>query len=284
VQWIQADLLQPETYLGLLEGKDFVVHCAGLINSRRPEDYFKGNVLATQRLLEACINAGAPNRRFLHMSSIAAMGANHSGGLLKESDACHPESEYGKSKLQAEAVAVELSRSVPLVMIRPSFVYGIEDKRGLSFLESYWNPVPSLANSIIRTFSVCHVSDLIRGCLLSMEKEVPSGEVFILSDPEIHTWSSAQVLLKKIICEILPSDLWPIEGPNEGIPERLLAANLPAEIQQFWGCDISKAQRALGFLPKVLLPGGAREVIQWYMNEGLLPPQPRAWAAASAEE
>jgi nucleoside-diphosphate-sugar epimerase len=282
-RWVQADLLQPETYEHLLAGTDYVVHSAGIINSRRPEEYYETNVLVTQRLIEACIRMKAPRRRFVLMSSIAAMGANHSGGLLRESDPCRPESEYGRSKLDAETVARGFRGSVPLVIIRPSFVFGKGDVRGLAFLKTFWKQTPSLASSLIRNFSVCHVSDLVRGCLQAMDKDVPSGDVFILSDPEVHAWISSQKMLREILCEVLPPDSWPEFPPDDTLLNRFVAARLPEELQQYWGCDVTKAQRELEFSPRVQLPWGARETIQWYLNEGLLPPPTKTEATISAE-
>lgn len=273
VQWIHSDLLEPRSYEYLLPEVDFVVHCAGIINARRTQEFIETNVTASERLLEACAKAGAPRKRFLLMSSIAAMGPDHTGGLLRETDTCRPESEYGKSKLQAEAVACNLSASVPLVIIRPSFVYGRRDMRGLAFLQSFWGKTPSLAPSLIKSFSVCHVSDLIKGCLLAMNEDVPSGDVFILSDPEVYTWNSARELLREIMCEELPRISKPDDQLDGDSPGRFVFADLPAEIQQHWGCDITKAQRELGFAPRVSFRDGARDTIRWYGQKGLLPPR-----------
>ena len=269
VQWIHADLLEPESYGHLLPEIDYVVHCAGIINSRRPEEYFETNVTATQRFLEACIRANAPRRRFVLMSSIAAMGPNHTGDLLSETDPCRPESEYGKSKLRAEEVAVALAGSVPLVIIRPSFVYGREDMRGLAFLQAFWQGTRPLAPSIIKAFSVCHVSDLVDGCLQAMNIDVPSGDVFIMSDPEIYTWVAGQELLLEILRDVLPDNALP--GPRESGRGQRVFGDLPAAIQQHWGCDIAKARRVLGFSPKVTFRSGARDTIKWYRENGKLP-------------
>jgi UDP-glucose 4-epimerase len=282
VKWVHADLLQPESYEHLMPEMDYVVHSAGIINSRRPEKFFETNVLATRILLEACARARAPRKRFVLMSSIAAMGPNHTDHPLKAADPCRPESEYGKSKLEAELVANQWSDSIPLVIIRPSFVYGRGDLRGLAHLESFWSPAPSLASSLIRNFSVCHISDLVAGCRLAMEVDSPSGGVFIMSDPEVHTWSSAQAMLEKILGDVFPPELWPRERRAAGGMGRLASIELPAGIQQFWGCDVTETLRVLGFSPEVSLENGARDVIQWYLKEGLLPPG--AGAAISLKE
>ena len=207
------------------------------------------------------------------MSSIAVMGPSYDGNLLKESQECRPETEYGKSKLKAERAVVQYSSSIPVVILRPSFVYGSGDLRGLKALTSVINQPGISWLSFTGTVSLCYISDLIRAILLSLEKDLRSGELFIISDPHFYTREDiANALLNSL------RGLPVFEGANRSAysidqPATPYFSNLPTRTMnrlQHWGCDITQARIKLGFEPKVFLKEGAFETIQWYFKEGLL--------------
>jgi nucleoside-diphosphate-sugar epimerase len=273
IKWIEADLFDIKSYQQFLEQADYVFHLAGLLSARRKEDYIKTNVYGTEALLKACHEIGAPKRRFVYMSSIAAMGANHQGKLLKESDSCRPRTEYGKSKREAELTAINYSNSIPVTILRPSFVYGRGDMRGLKFLYSlFTQPAPVWA-SAIKTISLCHVSDVIRSCLLSIKKGLQSGEIFIISDPETYTWKKIMTTLEEIFNKFLTTAYNQDDVVFKRFFKRLEEFYLllkETDECQYWGCDISKARKIFNFHPRISLKEGAQDIIQWYLEEGLL--------------
>jgi len=275
VKWIAADLREAKTYAPDLERADFVIHLAGVINSKSKAAYFETNVEGTAHLLEACRKTQGPLRRFLYMSTIAVMGPGSDGRLLKESDACAPESEYGKSKLQAERMAASYAASIPVVILRPSFIYGEGDRRGLDFLNALSRNTAFLLASAIQTFGICHVSDVVQACLLALTKKVRSGEVFLLSDGQAYTWDKLRDILTIVLNQIAPPGY-----RHNGIPALRLLGTAPAEAPvkwklqkpQYWACDVRRAGRILGFRPHLPLWKGARETIAWYIREGLWDP------------
>ncbi len=66
-----GDLLVKESIRPALDGIDLVYHLAGEVYSRRKKDYYKGNVLATQNLLEACKEKGT--KRIIFLSSCGSV-------------------------------------------------------------------------------------------------------------------------------------------------------------------------------------------------------------------
>jgi nucleoside-diphosphate-sugar epimerase len=272
IHWIKGDLLDSLTYKDVLKNIDYVIHLAGLLLARRREDYVRVNVDGTASLLEACREIGAPLKRFVYMSSIAARGPSHDGDLLKETDICAPQSEYGKSKHQAEQVVLNYLKFFPVVILRPTFVYGREDLRGLKFLQSLNNPISLLWASHIKTICLCHVSDVVQSCLLSARTDIESGDIFNVSDPGISTWEGVWKTLEEIFRDLLGKDF-----PNDS--SRMLtfsewASGFDSIAQkttrhQYWACDVSKAREVLGFCPEMPFRKGASDTIRWYMNEGL---------------
>jgi len=271
IEWIEADLLDKDTYKHILTNIDYIFHIAGLISARKTEEYYRVNVECTKELFEAVSNTTSSLKKIIYMSSIAAMGANYNGKLLKESDPCSPSTEYGKSKLQAEHIALHYSTSIPVLILRPSLIYGRGDLNALNFLKAIFTQTNYFIYSNIKTISLCHVSDVVQSCLLSTEKDIKSGEIFIISDPEIYTWQKIQNILIKTF-----NDLLPTHSLKEYIStfffklfSKSEICSLKASHFQYWGCNINKARALLGFEPKMSLREGAYDTICWYIKEGL---------------
>jgi nucleoside-diphosphate-sugar epimerase len=263
LRWVVADLRDPATYRDSLRGADYVIHLAGLIDARRADEYRAVNVEATESLLQACLGVGAPRRRLLFMSSIAAMGPSYTGELLSESSACRPETEYGRSKAQAEECCLAHTDTLPIVILRPSFVYGRGDHRGLRMLDSLLGNAPSPWPQGVRTISLCHVSDLVDACVASLQCDLRPGETFIISDPAVYTWDAIRSVLIDVLDHLLPG--WKPGGSGPARRSRQFHARA-----QGWACNISHAIEGLGFRARMPLAAGARDTIEWYIREGLL--------------
>src|SRR5439155_13986765 len=121
----------------LLEGAGQVYHLAaqaGVVSSwgRHFEIYTDHNVLATQRLLEAAVEAGVP--RLVYASSSSVYGDNRELPL-REDAVCRPLSPYGVTKLAAENLAClyERNHGLPVVSLRYFTVYGPRQRPDMAF-------------------------------------------------------------------------------------------------------------------------------------------------------
>jgi nucleoside-diphosphate-sugar epimerase len=112
-----------------LDGVDTVFHLAAQTGVRRSwgrgfGQYLADNVLATQRLLEAC-SRSSPRARLVLASSSSVYGDN--AGRVMDEDAClRPASPYGVTKVAAEALAqaYAMEMGVSCVILRYFTVYG----------------------------------------------------------------------------------------------------------------------------------------------------------------
>lgn len=275
LKWIKAGIGDSAVYRGVLARTDYVLHLASLLSARRRIDYVRTNVLGTKELLRACKAAGAAQERIVCMSSIAAMGPRYDGGLLCESDPCLPESEYGASKLAAERLVQEQAGSLPIVILRPSFVYGEGDTRAAIYLKALLEPSPRPWKSTIRTISLCHVADVVESCLLAADRDTATGEVFIISEPEAYTWKSLQSIVTGALGRLLASGEVQVRGDGAALLARVrqlqnLARGKPR--YQYWGCDTGKACARLGFQAARSARNSATETIRSYLAAGLLSP------------
>jgi nucleoside-diphosphate-sugar epimerase len=112
----------------MLDGIDVVFHVAGQPGLRASwgagfADYAAANIVATQRLLEAC--RGVPLDRFVFSSSSSVYG-HASERPLPEAAPTAPISPYGATKLAAEHLCAMYGAScgIPTIVLRYFTVYG----------------------------------------------------------------------------------------------------------------------------------------------------------------
>jgi UDP-glucose 4-epimerase len=121
----------------LLEGIDIVIHLAALPGVRTSwgekfEDYLIHNVLATQKLLEACTRTDV--ELFIYASSSSVYGDNPSTPL-KESALPMPKSPYGVTKLAGENLVMVYYKNfgIPCVCLRFFTIYGPKQRPDMAF-------------------------------------------------------------------------------------------------------------------------------------------------------
>ncbi len=121
----------------LLAGAQTVFHLAAQAGVRASwgrdfHHYSDHNVLATQRLLEAALAAGAP--RVVYASSSSVYGESPQLPL-REDAACRPVSPYGVTKLAGEHLVrlYHLSHALPTVSLRYFTVYGPRQRPDMAF-------------------------------------------------------------------------------------------------------------------------------------------------------
>jgi nucleoside-diphosphate-sugar epimerase len=105
-----------------------VYHCAGLVsfNPKDEKKLFSINVDGTANVVNAALNAGV--KKFVHVSSVAAIGRIRPGELINEKMEWTPEtsnSRYGYSKYLGEMeVWRGVAEGLDAVVINPSIILG----------------------------------------------------------------------------------------------------------------------------------------------------------------
>jgi nucleoside-diphosphate-sugar epimerase len=134
--FVEADLTSV-AIAPLLRTVDTVYHIAGQPGVRSSwgppfADYLRHNVLATQRLLDAC--RGHPLRKLVFSSSSSVYG-NAEAAPTPESVPPEPISPYGVTKLAAEHLCGAYRRSfrIPVAVLRLFTVYGPRQRPDMAF-------------------------------------------------------------------------------------------------------------------------------------------------------
>lgn len=120
---VEANLLDPASLKGALDGVSAIIHLAAVLRTPDPDDIWKANVLGTRNLLDAA-KAYAPNARFI-MASTGLVYAPESPHPAQEEDLPGAKMAYPASKIAAEK---ELRDSgLTWIILRFGFVYGDAD-------------------------------------------------------------------------------------------------------------------------------------------------------------
>jgi dihydroflavonol-4-reductase len=265
----------------LPDGLAVVYHVAGSTKTLRSKAYYTVNRDGTANLLRALERlSGRP--RFVHMSSLAAVGPSSPGRGVREDDPPRPISAYGESKLQAELEVLKRRDRFPTVLLRLGAIYGPRDEDFLEYFRWIKRGIRPLLGRH-KAMSLIYVRDAVRAALTAGQAGCASGEVFNIADPTPCGWEdigsvAAGLLGKKPIDIRLP--LWAAylaSAASEGVG-RLIGAesglmNL-TKIKQMrpdgWVADVRKAREGLGFETRFSLEQGLGETIAWYLQKGLL--------------
>ena len=278
VEVVRGDITKPETLAGMANEVDRVLHLATLghmANFAVTEDMFEAiNVFGTQNVMLEALRAGVP--RVVHCSTVAAMGICTDNPATEES-ACHPHHPYGRSKLKAEHLVQEMVRQnhLPAVIVRFSMVYGPGDPRDILKLTRLASKglFPKIGHRPKLT-PMIHAKDAVDGLLLAAEKG-RTGEIYLLTNRDALPFDE----IRKIILKALG-----VRRPPFYLPE-WLALSFAAGVENAFKAvgqtppvarkniestladrvfSSQKAQRELGFSPKIDPAEGLTETVQWY--------------------
>lgn len=199
-EWLSEPLIKLFRLSELADGAPFgafedvgsVIHLAGLAHvgkadqSNLSAEFSRANFLTTQRLTEASSKAGIS--KFIFLSSIAVVGANTSNVTIDDTSLLEPETDYGRSKLEAERLVAELSKKgIFSVSLRPPLIIGADAKgnwHSLQKLAATGVPLPFGSIKARRSFiGVAMLTQAIVHLVSSHWDVALSGEYCVAASP-----------------------------------------------------------------------------------------------------
>ncbi len=261
------------------DGADVVFHLAALTEARTPHEYYLVNTEGTARVLKAAAahNGAAP--RVVLLSSLAAAGPCRNGELLSPDTVPMPLSHYGHSKLLAEVLVHAYQDRVPAVILRLSAVYGPREKAVLKMFRMIKHGVAFTIGGWDRQVSMLYVRDAVQGLLKAADTRAALGHTYCLAHPEPVSWAVVAAAIGRALSRrprlvSLPVGLArvvavAVEGCAKVAHQ---AAVLNRErvrelTQRRWVCDVSRAERELGFAARYPIERGTAEAARWYEEE-----------------
>lgn len=281
IDWVKGDLFSKDLSL---DDIDVVYHLAGFVGYQEEDREMmeKVNVDGTRNLLNKVV-ASNKKPKFIHLSSVVAVGAGFNQDMILNEKSKYNVSEfnlgYFETKKKAEDIVFSYAKEHDFfaVCLNPSTIYGPRDmkkssrKGQLSMARGRLNFYPEGGVSIV------HVKDVCESLLKAPDIGV-SGERYILSGDNITIYK----LLKEI------ADLTKHKPPKFKLSKWLLLSlgfigtflakikintGLSYEkmkvVTMYHWFDSNKAQSALEFSPtpyRLCL----KDSLEWAKKEGML--------------
>ena len=276
VRLTQGDCTQPESLAAAVQGVSHVFHCAGLTKAQHARDYYLVNHLGTKNLLEACARYNPAIEKFILVSSQAAAGPSLDGRPVDDGTTAHPVSDYGRSKLLAEDETRDYKNRLPVVIMRPTSVYGPRDTDVFELFRWASRGLTLEMTGGDRYLNLCYVDDLTAALLLSAERRTESGSVYFVAEKRSYSWTEFRSLLLstggvKARTIKLPYGVAYLIGLVSEIgslfttrPALANRQKVREAAQRYWLCDVGKIENDLCFRAEYPLQKGLELTWQWY--------------------
>ena len=272
---------------------DYVVHAAGVTKCLHKQDFYRINTEGTKNLAWALMDLKMPLRRFVYISSLSIMGAireEQPYREIRERDKAQPNTEYGKSKLEAEQwlsrqnekLEMRNEKLFPFVILRPTGVYGPRERDYFMMAKSIKAHTDFAVGFKQQDITFVYVTDVVQAVFLALEKG-ETGRRYFLSDGEVYQSSTFSNLIRRELGNPwwirITAPLWLLRiitfcgeyiGHLTGKVTALNNDKYNIMRQRNWRCDISPARQELGYEPQVKLEEGVRRSIAWYQKNGWL--------------
>lgn len=264
-------------------GWDYIIHCAGITKCRDKRDFEIGNYWATRNFIETLKRLDMTPKQFIYISSLSVFGPIHENDYapISEQDNPCPNTAYGISKIHSEQYIQDL-KEFPYVIFRPTGVYGPREKDYFLMAQSIQNHVDFAAGFHRQDLTFIYVKDLVKAIYLSIEKKVTRRAYFV-SDGQVYNSHTFSELIEKelgqpwVIHFTCPLALLKIISFFAENAARLMHKSSTLNMDKYkimkqrnWRCDITPAEKELGYIPDYPLERGVKETIAWYKKEGWL--------------
>ena len=237
---------------------DYIIHIAARAGVRasieNPFLYEKVNVGGTLNLLE--IAKKFKIKKLIFTSSSSVYGVNKKVPFSEEDPVNNPISPYAATKASAEILCKAYNNlyKIPIVCLRLFTVYG---PRGRPDMAPYKfmklideeKQIPVYGDGTSKR-DYTYVSDVVDGITSALEKNI--------NFETINLGNSNPIELKKFIFII---------EKQVGKKAILQKKDEQKGDVPLTYADISKAERLLGYKPKIKLEEGIKKMVQWYRNQ-----------------
>ena len=262
---------------------DYVVHAAGMTKCIDKRDFYRINTEGTKNLVTALLELQMPLKRFVFVSSLSVFGAireQQPYEEIRETDTPQPNTEYGRSKLEAERWLE--NKKFPYVILRPTGVYGPREKDYFLMAKSIKQHSDFAVGYKRQDITFVYVTDVVQAVFLALEKG-QTGRKYFLSDGQVYQSATFSDLIHEELGRPwwirITAPIWVLRiitffgeyvGRMTGKISALNNDKFNILKQRNWRCDIQPAIDELGYHPQVDLKEGVRRSIKWYKENGWL--------------
>jgi nucleoside-diphosphate-sugar epimerase len=282
IEAVAGDLRDRGSLQAACRDVEVVYHVAAIYREAglAPREFQAVNADAVAVLVEAAAAAGV--RRLVHCSTVGVHGdVEHPPA--NENAPLRPGDVYQETKLDGERQARAASErtGLPVVIVRPTGIYGPGDRRLLKLFRGVARRrFVTLGRGEI-FYHLTHVDDLVEGFRLCGAHPAAAGRTYILAGPEVTTLNE----LVRLIAEeagVRPPGLhlpvWPFWMAGAACEALCVPLGIEPPIYRrrvdFFtksrAFDITRARTEIGYAPQVGLREGIRRTLAWYREQGWL--------------
>ncbi len=241
------------------------------------------NVDGTRNVIEAAARAGIT--RVIHVSTMAVHGYVLPEVLTETFPMAMKSDAYAISKAEGERVAFETGArlGVEVVAVRPTLVYGPRAPYWVvSYFERTKNEQVALIDGGRGLANLVWVDDVVDAMFAAWERPDVAGEAYLISGSQPVSWREYLGRFARMCNKPVPPSVSGIGAKVQAPFLRVLGA-LTQRPRRLSGMDmtlmpqrchvsIAKAERDLGYAPKVSFDDGMDRCEAWLRGEGYLPP------------
>lgn len=263
---------------------DAIIHCAALSSPWGTYDqFYQGNVVSTQNIIEAArINQVST---IVHISTTSVYFDHSDRWAIEESEPLADNfcNDYALTKYLSEQVV--LDSEVKSLILRPRGIFGPNDRaiipRLLENLRSQRLFLPSSRNPVV---DLTYVDNVAYAAMLACcnANELDHGEIFNISNGEpmpieatlkllfgsLKLTVSICTLPYPLLCPFLMANEW-VRCRLPSYPEPNLTNYSAGLFHYHQTLDISKAQRLLGYQPRLTIKQGIEQYAKWFKSQNI---------------
>jgi nucleoside-diphosphate-sugar epimerase len=282
IELVEGDVRHPADCTRLCVGaKEAVLfHTAGVIHPRQVREFYDVNVEGTRNVLAAAIAAGV--RRAVVVSSSSACGSNpHPDHRFDESSPHRPYMHYGRSKMLMECAveAIGAAGAIETVVIRAPWFYGPwQPPRQTLFFRMVRDGKAPIVGGGTSLRSMAYVDNVCQGLLLAAAAPRASGQLFWIADARSYPMYEIVDTVERLLetefgqtCAHRRLRLPGFASDAAWLADRVIQAagfyqqriHVLSEMNKTIACAIDRAERELGYAPRVGLEEGMRRSLRW---------------------
>lgn len=276
---VAGDLTDADAVRRAADRCDVVYHIAAVYReAKHPDEYYRRiNVGGTKNVADAVERGEAG--RLVHCSTVGVHGDVRQIPA-DESAPFAPGDIYQRTKVEGEVLVRDrIAAGLRGVIFRPLGIYGPGDRRFLKLFKTIHDGTFRMIGSGDVLYQMTYVDDLVQGIILCGEHPRALGHTYILGGPRYTT-------IRELTDAVSRAVGTPIKRGHIPVPPLMVAATIcewlckplgiepplyPRRLDFFLknrAFSITKAQRELGYQPRMDLDEGLRTTFEWYRTAG----------------
>ena len=197
-------------------------------------------------------------KKFVYISSSMVYG-DFTADVL-EAHTCRPQGQYGIMKLMGEKLVEDYNRlgAFDYTIIRPSAVYGewdVEDRVVSKFMTMAMRGETLKVKGADEVLDFTYVEDTAMGIVLAATQDIANSKIYNITRSEQRQWTLKDAA--ELAISIAGNGRLEIAGRDLSFPKR-------------GRLSIMRAQRDLGYAPKVDVEEGFQRYYDWYDQNPIL--------------